>query len=158
MENDQELEVESDDYQRGYLNALSFQQSKYTLRGHDVPINPPLKKTVQQKEAPPKQVQNKGKNIVGMNQNIRSQPSTSAPIKERDIPRKEVAPRYHVEKRDAIIKQVHKIIPFNLELEISKLKVFIHLTELVKIDKYKTHVVKNLKFDPLSDILTIEDD
>ena len=26
MENDHELEVESDDYQRGYLNALSSQQ------------------------------------------------------------------------------------------------------------------------------------
>ena len=59
---------------------------------------------------------------------------------------------------DIVIKEVDKTIPFNLESEISKLKVSIPLTELVKIDKYKTHVVKTLKVDPLSDMVNIEDD
>ena len=35
---------------------------------------------------------------------------------------------------------------------------YIPLTELVKVDKYKSHVVKTLKFDPLSDMVNIEDD
>ena len=34
----------------------------------------------------------------------------------------------------------------------------IPLTELVKIDKYKTHVVKTLKFDPLFDMVNVKDD
>ena len=34
----------------------------------------------------------------------------------------------------------------------------IPLIELVKVDKYKSHVVKTLKFDPLSDMVNIEDD
>ena len=56
LENYHELEVESDDYQRVFLNALSSQQRQYSLRSLYVPINPPLKKTVQQKEVPQKQV------------------------------------------------------------------------------------------------------
>ena len=34
----------------------------------------------------------------------------------------------------------------------------IPLTELVKVYKYKYHVVKTLKFDPLSDMVNVEDD
>ena len=40
LANDVDLEEESDDYQRGYLNALSAQQKQYSLRNQDVPINP----------------------------------------------------------------------------------------------------------------------
>ena len=40
LANDAYLEEESDDYQRGYLNALSAQQKQYSLRNRDVPINP----------------------------------------------------------------------------------------------------------------------
>ena len=34
------LEEESNDYQRGYMNALSMQHKQYSLRSRDVPINP----------------------------------------------------------------------------------------------------------------------
>ena len=34
----------------------------------------------------------------------------------------------------------------------------IPVTEMVKVDKYKSHVVKTLKVDPLSDMVNIEDD
>ena len=40
LANDADLEEESDEYQRGYLNALSAQQKQYSLRNRDVPINP----------------------------------------------------------------------------------------------------------------------
>ena len=33
-------DADLDDYQRGYLNALSTQQKQYSLRNRDVPINP----------------------------------------------------------------------------------------------------------------------
>lgn len=59
---------------------------------------------------------------------------------------------------DIVIKEVGRTIPFNLESEISKLKVSIPLIELVKFYKYKYHVVKTLRVDPLSDMVNIEDD
>ena len=34
----------------------------------------------------------------------------------------------------------------------------IPLTELVKIDKFKNHVTKTLKVDPLSNMVNVEDD
>ena len=40
LANDADLEEESDEYQRGYLNAFSAQQKKYSLRNRYVPINP----------------------------------------------------------------------------------------------------------------------
>lgn len=40
LANDAMLEEESDDYQREYMNVLSAQQKKYSLRNRDVPISP----------------------------------------------------------------------------------------------------------------------
>jgi len=40
LANDVDLEIESDDYQRGCMNALSAQQKQYSLRSRDVPVNP----------------------------------------------------------------------------------------------------------------------
>lgn len=47
---------------------------------------------------------------------------------------------------------------FNLETEISKLKVSIPLTELVKNSHYKSNIIKMLKVDPMSDMVNFEDD
>ena len=38
--NDTALEEESDEYQRGYMHALSAQQHQYSLINRNVPINP----------------------------------------------------------------------------------------------------------------------
>lgn len=40
LENDDDLETELDDYQCGYLNALSSQQKQYYLRIKDVLVSP----------------------------------------------------------------------------------------------------------------------
>lgn len=40
LANEVVLEEESDDYQRGYMNALSAQQRQYSLRNINVTINP----------------------------------------------------------------------------------------------------------------------
>jgi len=39
LANDIALEEESDEYQRGYMHALSTQQCQYSLRSRNVPIN-----------------------------------------------------------------------------------------------------------------------
>ena len=62
------------------------------------------------------------------------------------------------EKKDPPIKEVEKAPSFNLENEISKLKVSMPLTELVKDSAYKTQVSKVLQIDSVSDMVNVEDD
>ena len=45
LANETVLEEESDEYQRGYMNALSTQQQRYSLRNRDVPV-----KTIEKKK------------------------------------------------------------------------------------------------------------
>ena len=40
LANETVLEEELDEYQRGYMNALTVQQRQYSLSSWDVPINP----------------------------------------------------------------------------------------------------------------------
>lgn len=40
LANEDDLETKFDDYQCGYMNALSSQQKQYSLRSRYVPINP----------------------------------------------------------------------------------------------------------------------
>lgn len=44
LANDIALEEESDEYQRGYMHALSAHQRQYSLRSRNVPINPVQKR------------------------------------------------------------------------------------------------------------------
>lgn len=63
-----------------------------------------------------------------------------------------------LEKRDIIQKEVDKSSSLNLETKISKLKVSIPLTELVKNSHYKSDIVKMMKVDPMSNMVNVEDD
>ena len=92
--------------------------------------------------------------MVAANQNKVNQPSTSNPNKEHNNQKKDHTSKDQLEKRDTI----HKSGSFNLETEISKLKVSIPLTELVKNSHYKSDIAKTLKVDPLSDMVNVEDD
>lgn len=62
------------------------------------------------------------------------------------------------EKKDPPIKEVEKDPSFNLENEISKLKVSVPLTESVNNSVYKSQVSKILQIYPLSDMVNVEDD
>lgn len=68
LANDTILEEESDEYQRGYMNALSAQQRKYSLRNRDVPVNPIQKrKEVSTSKNDSPVVQKKGEEAVDPN-------------------------------------------------------------------------------------------
>ena len=57
------------------------------------------------------------------------------------------------------MKEVEKHFAlFSLENEISKLKVSVPLTEIVKNDHYKVQVSKFLRFDQMSDMVNVSDD
>jgi len=62
------------------------------------------------------------------------------------------------EKKDVLAKEIEKVSVFNLENEISKLKISIPLTELMKNNNYKSQVSKILSLDPSSDMVNVEDD
>lgn len=92
------------------------------------------------------------------NQNKVNHLSTNNPNKDHDSHKKDQTSKDLLEKRDIIQKEIDKSSSFNLETEISKLKVSIPLTELVKNSHYKSNIVKMLKFDPMTDMVNVEDE
>ena len=85
--NDDELEVQFDDYQQMYLNALNSHHRKYYFRNLFVMITPMQNRTTQQKDNPPKQnpqaSKNKGKEPVATNQSKNNQTCKIMPNKEK---------------------------------------------------------------------------
>lgn len=69
-----------------------------------------------------------------------------------------IVPKDKAEKKEVPAKEVEKTSTFSLENEISKLKVSIPLTELMKNNSYRGQVSKILNFDPMSDMVSVEDD
>ena len=89
LANDVVLEVESDDYQRGYMNVLTTQQRQYSLRRRDVPVNPIQKIKDVQSKNDSSNIQNKGKELVDPNPN--KVPSTSIIANEKKNQQKDSA-------------------------------------------------------------------
>ena len=61
------------------------------------------------------------------------------------------------ERKEIPVKEVEKIPAFNLKNEISKLKVSIPLTEIMRNNNYRGQVSKILILDPMSDMVNVED-
>jgi len=58
------LEEQSEEYQRGYMNVLSAQQQRYSLRNRDVPAKPIQKKEGETTKNDSSATQRKGKEVV----------------------------------------------------------------------------------------------
>ena len=134
LSNDAALEEESEEYQRGYLNALSAQQRQ--LRNRAVPINPIQKKKDTSTKNDSASPQTNGKEIID--------PAARKPSSADKVNQPPNTMRDNAEKREVPVKEVEKISAFSLENEICKLKVAIPLTELVRNDKYKFQIAKML--------------
>jgi len=156
LANEIALEEESDEYRRGYMHALSAQQRQLSLRGRNVPINPIQKR----KEVPASKEETSAASKKGKES---ADPMTSKPIPANEIPANEKVnqisiPKDKPEKKDVLAKEANKTSSFSLENEISKLKVSIPLTKLMKNSGYRGQVSKILNFDPMSDMVSVEDD
>ena len=129
LSNDAALQEESEEYQRGYLHALSAQQGQQRqLRNRAVPINPIQKRkdtSAKNNSASPNTT---GKDIVG--------PSTSQSPSAAKIDQQSNTPKDKAEKRDNPAKEGEKVSVFSLENEIAKLKVPIPLTGIMKNSTY----------------------
>lgn len=62
------------------------------------------------------------------------------------------------ERKEILVKEAETTPTFILENEISKLKVSIPLTEIMKNNSYRGHISKMLNLDPMSDMVNVEDD
>ena len=100
--------------------------------------------------------QKKGKELA--DPNPRKVPSASIIANKKKNQQKDSATKEQADKKDIGVKEVEKFSSFNLESEISKLKVSIPLTKLVKNSNYKHHVSRILQIYPLSDMVNVEDD
>ena len=137
-------EFDNEIYQRGYLHAMDDVQRKMRLRNRDVPIN-------------------KGK----ANPN---QPSSSSVNAEKGKEQqKETSMNKEVEndvQQDKVIKkatpvEVEKISAgFNLQNELSKLKISVPFNELLRNTEYRYTISKMVKYqgEGQSDILNLNDD
>ena len=149
LANEAVLEDESDDYQRGYMNALTTQKKQYSLRSRDVPVSSVQKRKEAQSKNDSSNTQKKGKEPTDPT-------SSKGPIVNQKTNQQSAAKK-KVEKKDSSVKEVDKVLVFSLENEIVKLKVSIHFTELMKNNSYKNQVSKILNIDSLSDMVNVED-
>jgi len=114
------------------------------------------------KEASPAD-QNKEKEMIILSRDKNNEASTSNVRKDKEVQtesqKNESQAKGQLERKDTTEKEVDKQSNlFSLENEISKLKVSIHLIELVKYEKYKFQITKMLKVDQMSDTVNIADD
>ena len=133
------------------MHAFSTQQRHYSLRNRNVPINPiqKRKEVLASKNEPPA-VPNKGKEVADPT------PSKYSPANERV--NQPIVSKDKAERKDVPAKEVENTSAFSLENEISKLKVSIPLTKIMRNNSYRGQVSKTLNFDPMSDMVSVEDD
>ena len=129
---------------------MSAQQKQYSLRNRDVPINLIQKR----KEASTPKTdspipQKKGKETID--------PAASKSSSEEKANQSSIM-KDKAEKKEIPVKEVERVLALSLENEISKLKVSIPLTEIMKNNSYRGQVSKILNFDPMFDMVNIEDD
>jgi len=114
-----------------------------------VPVKPiQKKKEVEASKNDSSATQRKGKEAVGPESNK----SKSAEQSQQQVASKQK------DKNEIPVKEVEKTPTFSLENEISKLKVSIPLTEIMKNNNYRGQVSKMLNLDPMSDMVNVEDD
>ena len=154
--NESKFNQESDDYQKGYQNAMIDLQRQLSLRNRDVQITN-LPKKVNGNRAYTSQ---SDKEMFG-NEQINKEQSQNEKV-SKDIS-KEKEPSLDVVKRPPeIIKEIvlqEKIMPtFNFENKISKIKQSLPFNEILKNFEYRAQLVKILKAEDASYFVNLQDD
>jgi hypothetical protein len=134
LETDDMLSWETEEFRKGYRNAIMQFQKKYNLRSRKAVYRTAAEKSHQgasggrpfherpKKDNPTKDATEKGKS-------------------KEEVPRK--APET---SRETGAKEVEKVSPpFNFENEMAKIKIFIPFNELIKKGEYRDQIIKILK-------------
>ena len=132
-EGDQEpIGDESEDSHTAYLNALSEFNRQYDLRNRSVGVSPP--KRVPQGQASASQpAKAQPRKEVVQPKPIEKDIPKAAPPKDTELP-KEVVPKEKDLQREEIKRElIERSAPFNLQAEISKVKIVVPFTEIIRI-------------------------
>ena len=83
----------------------------------------------------------------------------AAPPKDKELP-KEVVPREKDLQREEIKRDLieRSSPPSNLQAELSKVKIVVPFTEIIRISKYRGQLSHMIKFEETSDTLNLQDD
>lgn len=151
LSNDVVLQDESEEYQRGYLHALSAQQGQQRqLRNRTVPIHPIQKRAENLAKNGAAVPQRKGKEVMD--------PTSTQTVPANKMDQPSNVPKDRAEKRDNPAKESEKSQAFSIENEVSKLKLSIPLTEIMKNTTYRAQISKMFNTDPMLDAVNVEDD
>ena len=83
----------------------------------------------------------------------------AAPPKDKELP-KEVVPKEKDLQREEIKRDLieRSSPPFNLQAEISKVKIVVPFNEIIRIPEYRGQLSHMIKFEETSDMLNLQDD
>lgn len=155
----QGAEVQKDDYQLGYHNAMIAFQRQLNLRNKDVIISDPQKKVNQEKAStnvPNKEAKvipvvprsRKGKEVitepVENKDVIISKPIDNKDQPKQKIPSQELPVKSVDNKRELAVVEA-PVRPFSSESEVAKIKMSLPFNELCRNPKYKNRLMKMLK-------------
>ena len=83
----------------------------------------------------------------------------STPLKDNELP-KEVVPKEKDLQEEEINRDLieRSTPPFNLQAEISKVKIVVPFNEIIRIPEYRGQLSHMIKFEETSDTLNLHDD
>ena len=158
-ENDQEpLGEESENSNKAHLNALSDFNRQYNLRNRTMG-EAPLKKVVegQASASQPTKIQPR-KEVVHQNPKekelLKVVPPGDKELPKEIVPKEKDFPKEEV-RRDLIKKYVP---PFNLQAEISKIKIVFPFNEILRKPEYRGKLSHMIRFEETLDTLNLQDD
>jgi hypothetical protein len=147
FETDDMLYLETEEFRKGYHNAIMQFQNKYNLRSRKTPVEPPKTNPTKEHQAnTPSSSQSKKDNSIR---------DTTEKRKSKEESLKKVLEA----SEEMGIKEVDKAPPpFNFESEMEKIKIFVHFNELIKKGEYRNQIIKMLNMEEALDTLNIQDD
>ena len=152
-EDDQELvEEEFEDYHKSHLNAMMDLQRQYNLRTRNVVVDPPKKAPKGQALASQPTKNQPRREMVQQKPAQKYFPKAS-PSKEKELPKESIPKEKDLHKEE--IKKELLIVEspaphFNMQNEISKIKISVPYNEILRNIEYKGHLSKMIKSEDSS--------
>ena len=158
-EGGQELkENEEEDPHTTYLNALSKFNRKYELRNRSVGVSPPRRVPQDQASASQHPKIPLRKEMVQHKPMEKDIPK-AAPSKEKELSKELVPKEKDLQKEEIKRDYVERPTPpCNLQIEISKIKIAVPFTEIIRIPEYKGQLSHMMKSKENFDTMNLQDD
>ena len=128
---------ESEDSHTAYLNALSEFNRQYDLRNRSVGVAPP-KRVPSGQTSPSQPVKAQPRKEVVQHKPIEKDVPEAAPPKDKELPEEAVPKEKDLQKEEIKRDLIERYAPpFNLQAEISKVKIAVPFNEIIRIPEYR---------------------